>query len=90
MEPTGGDDFDRLMRRLAAKDIRFRRLNGCPEHQTRALGRLFCICVKVELGESIKQAEAQDCWQGVCASFAAYVGRKTVMVRRKTTCEQRP
>ena len=38
MEPTGGDDFDRLMRRLAAKDVRFRRLNGRPEHQTRAFG----------------------------------------------------
>ena len=34
VEPTGGDDFDRLMRRLAAKDIRFRRLDGRPEQQT--------------------------------------------------------
>lgn len=41
VEPTGGDSFDRLLRRLAAKDVRFRRLNGRPEQQTRLLaGRL--------------------------------------------------
>lgn len=36
MDPTGGDRFDALLRKLVAKDIRFRRLNGRPEEQTRA------------------------------------------------------
>eukprot|EP00435_Cladocopium_sp_Y103_P032521 s3490_g8.t1 len=41
VEPTGGDSFDRLLRRLAAKDVRFRRLNGRPEQQTRSSERFL-------------------------------------------------
>jgi len=41
VDPTGGDDFDRLLERLKAKDVRFSRLNGRPEEQTRLVaGRL--------------------------------------------------
>lgn len=37
----GGDDFDRLLEKLRTKDIRFSRLDGRPEEQTRLLiGRL--------------------------------------------------
>ncbi|CAE8634124.1 unnamed protein product, partial [Polarella glacialis] len=41
IDPTGGDDFDLLLKRLEATDVRFSRLRGRPEEQTRLVaGRL--------------------------------------------------
>ena len=56
MEPTGGDDFDRLMQRLAAKDIRFRRLHGRPEQQTSAFDCTLLKRVVPFLGKGVQES----------------------------------
>lgn len=55
VEPTGGDDFDRLLRRLAAKDVRFRRLHGRPEQQTRSSDRIEDLKGLTQYHETIFQ-----------------------------------